>query len=209
MPFFNTMAELPTTYGCRKCGQEKPVGEMIVGRVRKTGKVFLRPRCKACQNAFERGRRLEYKRAYRRRWRRHNAELNETYWRKRCEANGEAIAARARQRFCRDHAAILIQGRIRRQLGMTLPIAEARELARQFGPCYPTRFGLTPGGLHECERIRSRLRRARQAIRPIEIRMMVYADGHYIKPNRQKTPYRIVAERMRRWHAERRQARAA
>jgi hypothetical protein len=210
MPFFNSMAELPATYSCRKCGQEKPtIPDMIVVRRRRDGKVMLRPRCKQCHNARERGHRREYKLAYLRRWRKRNAELNESYWRKESALHRERLNATARERFRRDHDAVLIQGRLRRQLGMRVPLAEARELASKYGPCYPTRLGLTPWGLREYERIRASLRRMHKEMKPIEVRTMLYADGHFITPRCQKTPYRAAAKKMRRWQAERRQARKA
>jgi hypothetical protein len=202
-----SLAELPEVYRCALCGQEKPIAEMLL--VHTEGIYRLRPRCKACHNARERGHRREYKTAYLRRWRKWNGELNESYWRERTQRMRSRINAQSYDHFIRNHAAILIQGRLRRRLGMKVSIAECRRLAKKFGNCYPTRFGLTPGGVKECERIRSRMRVAGRKVSPVEIRMMVYEDGHYIKPSRQLVPYQWRADTLRRWHQRRRESFAA
>lgn len=202
-----TLAELPDKYTCKMCGAEKLIAEMVLVRLRKREEFLLRPRCKACHNAREKGHRREYKRNYLRRWRKWNHELNESYWRSRNQEKRLEINANHYLRFQRDHAAILIQGRLRRRLQMHVSIEEARELAKKFGPCYPTRFGLTPEGRRECERIRSRMRAAGRRISPVEIRMMVYEDGYYITPLRQPKPFRIAAARLRRWHQEQKNSR--
>jgi hypothetical protein len=201
-----SLQELPANYGCNVCGEEKPVAEMMLAR---TGNLFrLRPRCKACNNAAERGHRREYKTKYLRRWRKWNPELNESYWRQSAKEKRVETNARCYNRFVSNHAAILIQGRLRRRLGMKVSIAECRRLAKKFGCCYPSQFGLTPDGLKECERIRSRMRAVGEKVSQIEIRMMVYEDGYYIKPNRQRMPYQRAAERLRRWHQSRKSSAA-
>lgn len=201
-----SIAELPETGHCLKCHADKPIGEMVVVRLRKEGLFYLRPRCKDCNNKFERGHRREWKRNYLRRWRRWNAELNESYWRQRNAEKRIEINARCYKRFRRHHAAILIQGRLRRRLGMTVTIAEARRLAKTYGVCYPTRFGLTEFGLKECERIRSNMRRIGKHLHPVEIRMMVYEDGHFKKPSHQQMPYRRASQQLKQWHAQQRKA---
>ncbi|MCU1284455.1 MAG: hypothetical protein JWO13_805 [Acidobacteriales bacterium] len=212
---FKTRADLPATATCnsKACvGKEKPISEMVVVRHRKTGEFSLRRRCKECHNDSERGHRREYKTKYLQRWRRHNAELNRSYWKQSQQENREKINANARRRVRKHHHAILIQGRLRRRLGMSVTLAEARQMLRTFGPCYPTRFGLTPSGLRECERIRAALRRSgSKMISAIEIRMMVYADqeNFFIKPSAQKIPYQAAAESLRRWQAEQREKRKA
>lgn len=137
------------------------------------------------------------------------------------------VNIRAYKRFRRNHAAILIQGRMRRQVGMCVSLAEARQLLRKYGRCYPTRWGLTEKGLRECERIRSRFRSAQRSgkkvtiPRPVEIRMMVYADGceadplecqapdkFVVEPRLQKQPYQRAAQSLRAWH-QRQKAEAA
>lgn len=201
-----TLAELPQKYGCRLCGKEKPIAEMMLAR---TGNVFrLRPRCKACNNSAERGHRREYKTKYLRRWRKWHPELTESYWRPRSKEQHLHANALSYAHFQRNHAAILIQGRLRRRLGMKVSIAECREFVKKFGCCYPTQFGLTPDGIKECERIRSRMRAAGRKVSLIEIRMMVYEDGYYIKPSRQRMPYQCASERLRRWHEARKSSAA-
>lgn len=201
-----SMAELPEKGSCLKCGNEKPVAQMIVVRLRKEGLIYLRPRCKDCHNEFERGHRREWKKNYLRRWRRWNSELNESYWRQRSSAKRSEINARAYKRFRRHHAALLIQGRLRRRLGMKVTLAEAKRLAKTYGVCYPTRFGLTEWGLKECERIRSNMRRIGKHLHPVEIRMMVYEDGHFKEPRLQQMPYHRASQQLREWHAQQRAA---
>ena len=219
-------SELPAEYGCAKCGDTKSIAEMVVVRLKTRKKILLRPRCKKCHNERERGHRREYKRKYLRRWRRDNAEINESYWRGRDRATENANSY---AHFRKNHAAILIQGRLRRQARMHVSLAEARGLLRKYGRCYPTRFGLTATGIRECERIRSRFRSARRSgkkvtiPRPVEIRMMVYADGrdkpapiecasapnYVIEPRLQRAPYQCASRRLRAWHAEQRKQEAA
>jgi hypothetical protein len=205
---FQSLAELPAVHRCRKCGKDKPVAEMVVVHLRRSHLFYVRPRCKDCHNRRERGHRREWKTKYLRRWRARNPELNESYWRQRNADNRKALNASAYRRFQKHHAAILIQGRMGRR-GFSIRLAEAKDLCRTYGPCYPTRFGLTPGGLKECERIRSRMRYQAKPLPPHEIRMMVYADGFFIKPGRQKIPYQKAAEKLRQWHAQRREAAVA
>jgi hypothetical protein len=190
--------EIPASYVCNRCDREKPIGEMVVVRLRKKGVYLIRRRCKACHNLRERGHRREWKRKYLRRWRRENSKLNESYWRK-AAADRTRVNAHARAHFINNHHAILIQGRLRRRLGMHVSLSEARRLLSEYGPCYPSIQGLSRKGINQCERIRSRLRR--RGVRPnlVEIRMMAYADGNYIKPQKQKIPYQYAAENLRRW----------
>lgn len=173
---------------------------MIVVRLRSENVYLLRARCKECHNARERGHRREWKTRYLQRWRKENPGLNESYWRK-AAADRTRTNARARNHFLNNHYAILIQGRLRRRLGMHVSLCEARNLLSEYGPCYPTIQGLTPRGIKRCEQIRSRLRR--RSVRPNlgEIRMMVYADGHYIKSQKQEIPYQHAAEKLRLWRA--------
>ena len=197
---YASIAELPETATCLKCGETKPIVKMIVIRMRGTGAIRVQSRCKDCNNRHERGHRREWKTAYLRKWRAVNKDLNESYWRGRSLEHQAEIA---RRHFRKNHAALLIQGRLRRRLGMSLPLEEARKLLRRFGPCYPTRFGLTAKGLKEAERIRGRLRANRQHVPAVEIRMMVYEDqkSFFVKPRLQVMPYQSAARQLRAWHA--------
>ena len=199
-----TFAELPATYRCSNCEREKPLVEMIVVRLRGRGVILLRSRCKACHNRRERGHRREWKTKYLRRWRSNHPELNESYWRQRNTARRAELSVMAEKWRQKHHAALLIQGRFRRRLGMRVPLAEAERLCQKYGPCYPTRFGLSPKGLRECERIRGRIRASGGRPCAIEIRLMVYEDGFFTRPKRQKIPYQAAAERLRAWQAARR-----
>ena len=190
--------EIPTSYVCNRCGHEKPIGEIVVVHLRGKGVYLIRRRCKDCHNKRERGHRRQWKTRYLRRWRKENPELTESYWRKGA-ADRARVNARARKHFFGNHYPILIQGRLLRRIGMHLTLSEARDLFSQYGPCYPTVQGLTPKGVRECERIRSRMRRIGVRYHPVEIRMMVYADGYHIKPQKQKIPYQHAAERLRHW----------
>jgi hypothetical protein len=193
-----SISEIPASYVCNRCGHEKPIGEIVVVHLRKEGVYLIRRRCKDCNNRKERGHRREWKRRYLRRWRRENPKLNESYWRK-ASADKTKVNTHARAHFKNNHHAILIQGRLRRRLGMHVTLNEARSLVSEYGPCYPSMQGLSRKGINQCEQIRSRLRH--RGIRPnlVEIRMMVYADGYYIKPRKQKIPYQYAAENLRRW----------
>jgi hypothetical protein len=155
---FASFSQLPATHTCKTCGAEKPIEQIVVIHMRKSGDYLVRALCKECQNARERGHRREWKRNYLRRWRKYNAELNESYWRDANARDRETINARARLRVAKHHHALLIQGRLRRRLGMHVTLAEAKKLLRRFGPCYPTQSGLSPKGVRAVERIRSRMR---------------------------------------------------
>jgi hypothetical protein len=192
-----SLKDLPKKYLCLVCTKTKPIVEMILVRNKKEHTFTLRPRCKSCHNKNERGHRRKWKTKYLRKWREYNSELNESYWRARNQEKRQELTAQARVRFRKYHHALLIQGRLRRLLDMHVSLAEARRLLKQFGPCYPSRLGLTAWGLRECARIRSALRRRGEHPSLVEIRMMVYADGHYIKPNRQKIPYQHSAQKLR------------
>ena len=126
--------------------------------------------------------------------------MNESYWKQRNAELRAEIAARVRDRFWKYHDAILIQGRLRRK-GFKVTISEAGQLARKYGCCYPTRAGLTAWALRECERIRSSQRHLPKHKRntPTEIRMMMYEDGHFKKPSKQKPPYQRAARQLREW----------
>lgn len=207
---FATLKDLPEKARCLLCTLEKPIVEMIVIRRKADKTVTVRPRCKDCHNKRERGHRRDWKTAYLRRWREYNSELNESYWRSRDPKKAAEIQ---RNHVTKHHHAILIQGRLRRQLGMHVTVTEAEELLKQYGPCYPSRFGLTPKGLRECERIRSSQRRMKKPVRMtnVEIRVMVYADDKrfFIQPRLQKIPYQAAAARLRKWQAEQHARRAA
>lgn len=94
-----TRAELPPEYGCRVCGATKPIGEMVLVHRRRTRDFMLRPRCKLCHNAREKGHRREYKRKYLRRWRKENPEVNESYWKPKLAERRPIVNERARQRI--------------------------------------------------------------------------------------------------------------
>ncbi len=193
---------LPNEYRCKLCDTTKPLAEMIVVYQRREKHYRLRPRCKECHNGRERGHRREWKRKYLQTWRKKNAKLNESYWRN--NETKERCRVYAKKRFDEKHEALLIQGRMRRR-GHPIGIAEAEELLKRFGPCYPSKLGLSKKGLRECERIRSALRRQKKArISMFEIRLMVYDDdkSNYIKPERQKKPYQHSANHLRKWHQE-------
>ncbi len=199
------MVDLPDEYTCNICNVIKPVSDMCVAHHRKEGIFYLRPRCKDCHNARERGTRREYKRKYLQRWRARNPQLNESYWRDNPRVK-EKARIRAAARSNEKHEALLIQGRLNRR-GFGISLKEAEELLNKFGRCYPTRYGLTPEGLRECERIRGAMRRrGSKQMRPVEIRIMAYEDGLYIKPSRQIVPYKCAAKRLRKWQKQRKAA---
>lgn len=193
-----TRAELPEKYRCRKCRRKKPIAEMILIYRKKQKHYLLRPRCKECHNKKERRHRRQWKTRYLRAWRARNAELNRSYWdnpERRKKATQRARRKRRNQNYC---DALAIQRRLRSR-SIKVTFREAKQLLQQYGPCYPTRFGLTPEGLKECERIRSRKRLHGDPVSTIEIRMMVYEDGSFITPERQKRPFQKAAERLRNW----------
>jgi hypothetical protein len=181
---------------------------MIVARLKRQKVYYLKPLCKECHNARERGHRREYKTKYLRAWRARNVKLTESYWREDPDRKAKTRINAARH-FQNNHTPILIQGRLRRK-GIRVSLKEAEELFKKFGRCYPTRAGLTAKGLRECERIRSTLRRGERKLRlrPIDIRIMVYEDGLFIKPSRQPFPFQKSAEKLREWQAQRRVATA-
>ena len=96
---FKSLDQLPAEHKCLTCEETKPIAKMIVIRERRTGNILLRSRCKDCHNQGERGHRREYKRKYLKAWRKHNPELNESYWRQANEQNRELINARVHERF--------------------------------------------------------------------------------------------------------------
>ncbi len=196
---FKTLAELPEKYTCLKCGEEKQLVDMIVIHERKTDSYLLRARCKECHNKRERGNRRTYKTAYLKRWRKDNAALSESYVKQYVDLNREKINSQATARFRKKHHALLIQGRLRRH-GIKVGILEAQRLLKKFGPCYPQRPGLTPSGLKECERLRAMYRRSKRPYSAFEIRLMVYDDGLFVKPDSQKIPYQAAASNLRKWH---------
>ena len=206
---FNSFADLPATHRCRVCKHKKPIAQMVVVRLRRTGKILLRARCKSCNNERERGHRRDWKTKYLRRWRKCNAQLDESYWRKYNRENRKQINARAERRRKKLGAVLLIQGRIYRRLGITVPLTEAKRMLATYGPMYPLRCGLTPRGLRECERIRARLRHANLPVNVAEIRMIVYDEPGFRKKPQCQKPTRqmlVAAERLRQWHAKRRTA---
>lgn len=203
-----TLGLLPPEGTCALCRETKSIREMIVIHLRREKLYYLRPLCKECNNKRERGHRREYKRKYLQRWRRENAEINESYWKGNAEGR-ERMRVNSARRLQNEeyHDAVLIQGRLRRH-GQHVSLKEAKGLLKEFGRCYPTRFGLTPAGLQESERIRSALRSRPKHRRPkpFEIRLMVYADSPrkgrgrlFIKPSQQIKPYQHAAERLRQW----------
>lgn len=199
--------ELPETYGCKKCGQTKPVAEMLVVHRKREGDYYLRPRCKACHNALEAGHRREYKRKYLQQWRRKNADLARSYW--DTPEVKQQITKRANRYWQENREAKLIQGRLQRH-GVPCTIAEAREYLKQYGPNYPTAHGLTPTGLKAVEQIRSKMKRTgKQRMTSFEIRLMVYEDSQedsklVIKPGAQKFPYKHSSKRLRAWQQQQR-----
>lgn len=201
--------DFPVEYLCRICQSLKPIADMLIVRRRREKDYYLRPVCKSCHNERERGHRREWKRQYLLKWRKKNAALNESYWRN--DSTRERQRVNAYKRFGEKHDALLIQGRMRRH-DQPISIAEAEQLLKKFGRCYPTAFGLTAKGKKECERIRSALRRrGAKKISMFEIRLMVYDDdrSNFIKPERQKSPYQNAASKLRKWHHQQRQLKSA
>lgn len=216
------LEDLPAEGHCVLGNHTKPRSEMVVYRSKRDGYV-MRPRCKECHNAGERGHRREYKRNYLRAWRRRNKSLDRSYWNNPTQRRKSTLRARGYRE--RDGEAITIQRRLREQLNERVTLAEARELLLKFGPGYPTRYGLTEEGLRECERIRSRLRSAarrnrhRVRVRNIEIRVLVYQDAVdsgravdsvrgpalMIEPGLQKSRYSGAS--LKRWWQERKRER--
>lgn len=202
------LADLPVRYRCRLCGRQKKREQMVVVFIRAEAVYRMRPRCKECHNERERGHRREWKTEYLRRWRETNKELNDSYW-KNPRAQ-EKLTRNARRRWLVHHDAILIQGRLNRKR-YAISLTEAKELLRKFGPCYPTRFGLTAEGLRRCENLRSQQRRKspRQPLTPLEIRLRVYDEGLFIKPSRQERPYQHASTQLRLWQQAQRERKEA
>lgn len=204
--------DLPAVVTCIQCETPKPLSEMIVVRIRREQAYRVRPRCKECNNARERGHRREYKRNYLRKWRRENVRLNESYWKDNPVVREQA-RIRAAKAFedpiYRD--AVAIQRRLRGK-GELVSLDEAKELLAKYGRCYPTRFGLSLYGLRECEQIRSRLRNrsaksGRRMATSFAIWIMVYEQseedsGLIIPPEQQPVPYQKAAARLREWHRQ-------
>jgi hypothetical protein len=189
------LSELPSEYACNLCGKAKPVAEMVVVRRRDLNGFHLKPRCKECHNAKERGHRREWKRKYQQKWRAKNRQLNDSY-RKDNEQAKERSRISASRYYSKNRDALAIRRRLATR-GINVTVEEATEMLKKYGVCYPTRYGLTPEGLRECERIRSKMRcRNSKRLSPVEIRMLVYEDGFYIKPSRQKKPYQKAAKRL-------------
>lgn len=101
---------LPVEARCKTCGVTKPTDEMVVHYRRAEKAYYVRPRCKECHNAKERGHRREYKRDYLRKWRKRNRELCRTYHDN--DAARESAKIRARRRSEAERQALLIQGRL-------------------------------------------------------------------------------------------------
>jgi hypothetical protein len=206
-----SLADLPDEYGCNLCGGTKPVAEMVVRRRKDLGAFHLAPRCKDCHNGRERGHRREYKRSYLQRWRKKNPELTRSYWKERPDQQEQSRASASRY-YERHRDALCIKGRLKTH-GVKVTLSEAYELLEKFGVAYPTGFGLTPEGRTECERIRSRMRsRGGMVLTSFEIRLMVYEDGFFITPERQKRPYKkksAVIRARRRLEVERARAASA
>jgi hypothetical protein len=191
-----TLEELPKKYGCNVCGEIKPLAAMVVVRSRKDGEYRLRPRCKECHNAKERGHRREYKKEYLRRWRARNADKDKSYWKDRPDYKERSRASSARY-IERHRDALAIRRRLAGK-GVEVSVAEAEGLLKKFGPAYPTRFGLTTEGQKRCEHIRAEQRRAGREGRrsSFEIRVQVYNEGLFIEPKLQPRPYQRAAKRL-------------
>jgi len=190
------LADLPTEGFCLLCEITKPTVEMVVAHLRKQKLYRMRPRCKDCHNKRERGHRREYKRNYQRRWRADNKKLEQSYWQndpERKKKNRTTMAARVDKL----HYAILIQSRLRRRLNLKTSTAEAEALLKRFGPCYPSRFGLTPEGLRAVERLRATMRREKKGHKAVELRIVVYEQGLFIEPDQQPLPYQNAAQKLR------------
>ena len=198
---FLKLSDLPAEHTCNVCGATKPIGAMLLVHKQSDG-YELRPRCKDCHNKKERGHRSTYKRNYLKRWRARNPKLEKSY--RDTDACREQNRIRV-GRFIKNHRdAVAIQRRLRTQ-GIKVSWSRAEELLAKFGPCYPSRFGLTSKGLRECERIRAAMRRrSGTQFSNAEIRMMVYEDGLFVAPTLQARPYQKAAENMRRRQADRR-----
>lgn len=180
---FASAAALPPSAICRQCGAEKPLAQMVVLRQRGTGRLRVRPRCKDCHNARERGHRREWKRNYLRGWRALHPDLDRQYYQAAAERNEARLRQQRLSRFRRDHAAYLIQGRLRKR-GILCPLAEARELLREYGPAYPLVCGLNRAGRREAERLRSQARRRGRPFRRRDILRALWEREEFRVPRR-------------------------
>lgn len=187
------LADLPSEGFCVQCDATKPIAKMLVVHMRKEKLYRLRPRCKDCHNKRERGHRREWKREYLRQWRANNKSLDRSYWKNDPDRKTKTRLAMALRHSGELHHALLIQGRLRRQLGLKISTAEAEALLRKFGPCYPSKYGLTPEGLRAVERLRSTMRRNHKEYKVVELRVIVYEQGLFIAPDQQTPPYQHAA----------------
>jgi hypothetical protein len=199
------LSDLPTEGYCLACKRTKPIAEMIVVHHRRQRNYSTRPRCKECYNKRERGHRREWKREYQRKWRADNQAETRSYWKDAPDHKQKSNRVAIR-RFREFHHEILIQGRLRRQLGLKVSIAEAKQLLKRFGPCYPSRFGLTPEGIRAAERLRATMRRKGKTYKPAELRVVVYEQGLFIEPDKQTPPYQHASRTLSNWQRKRRDA---
>jgi alkylated DNA repair protein (DNA oxidative demethylase) len=199
------LEDLPVEGHCNHCDKTKPRAEMIVTRLRAEKVYYMRPKCKECHNAHERGYRRDYKRLYLQKWRKNNADVNTAYWKDNPVVREKARITAAVFRSNPDNKdAVAIQRRMRKR-GHQVTLEEARELLAKYGRCYPTRYGLTTQGRRECERIRSRQRgfdNRHRRLSSFDIRLMVYEDSDenpvfLIPPAKQIEPYQKAARNMR------------
>lgn len=202
------LTDLPSEYACKLCGKTKPVAEMVVVRRRELNGFHLRPRCKECHNKKERGHRRDWKRKYQQKWRAKNPKLYESYW-KDDDQSRERSRVSALRWYNKNRDALAIRRRLAKG-GISVSVEEANDMLKQYGVCYPSLHGLTPEGLKQCERIREQMRqRNSHRLAEIEICMMVYEDGFFIKPSRQIKLCKKAAKRrngMRKQEASRKAA---
>jgi hypothetical protein len=189
---YESLKDIPSESFCSTCKVTKPIAEMLVIRMKKENHYIVRPNCKSCHNANERGKRREYKTQYLRKWRAKNKKLNRSYWdnavvkeyaaiaykkRKETPEFQQRRAAQSAERFARDSLIKAIQRRFFNEF-IEISFEEAAEYLDQFGCYYPSRQGLTNMGLKECERIRSTMRRrGMKRYDAFNIRLAVYEDG--------------------------------
>lgn len=173
MPTALKISDLPESWTCNKCDREKPRGEMVVMRTKRTRRYWLRPRCKDCQNAINRKTQTDYKNNWQREWRKKNPEQVSCYRQKQMAGPGQKQKARDRAAriYEAKRPALLIQSRLR-GTPFSLSIGEAQKALAKFGPLYPTTAGLRPKGRAEYERIRRR-----SDLSDLEIRIMIYDDS--------------------------------
>lgn len=212
---FLSANDLPKEWSCKVCTKQKPLAEMMVTFNRKGKWYRTKPRCKDCHNEKERGNRREYKRKYLKRWIAGHRKTLKSY---RQKPAAMALNLKRSQKFFDDNAeAIRIQKRLRTH-GFKCDLSQAREYLETFGPCYPTRYGLSKSGMRECERIRGKQRYNRNLklkLRGIDIRIMVYEDAVaddkslMIAPDKQPRPYQSRSRGLSAWHQKQREAKAA